>query len=130
MVIGKPPYERPQSVGFDPIDSPAALRPRADNSRGLHELQMLNDRGTCNRQSALELAGGARHMGNAVEDDDPNRVPKQAEQAEHAPQLDSCHPPSWRFTLPVSQQSWGRSTRIPLPGGGSLGLHEPRHARP
>jgi hypothetical protein len=31
---------------------------------------------------------------------------------------------------PVSQQSWGRSTRIKLPGGGNLGLYEPRHARP
>jgi hypothetical protein len=31
---------------------------------------------------------------------------------------------------PVSQQGWGRSTRIKLPGGGNLGLYEPRHARP
>jgi hypothetical protein len=31
---------------------------------------------------------------------------------------------------PVLQQGWGRSTRIQLPGGGSLGLYEPRHARP
>ena len=30
----------------------------------------------------------------------------------------------------VSQQSWGRSTRIRLPGGGTLGLYEPRHPRP
>jgi hypothetical protein len=30
----------------------------------------------------------------------------------------------------VTQQSWGRSTRIPLPGGGTLGLYQPRHARP
>jgi hypothetical protein len=30
----------------------------------------------------------------------------------------------------VTQQSWGRSTRMKLPGGGSLGLYEPRHARP
>ena len=30
----------------------------------------------------------------------------------------------------VSQQSWGRSTRIQLPGGGTLGLYEPRHERP
>jgi hypothetical protein len=31
---------------------------------------------------------------------------------------------------PISQQSWGRSTRIRLPGGGSLGLYQPRHERP
>ncbi len=30
----------------------------------------------------------------------------------------------------VSQQRWGRSTRIQLPGGGTLGLYEPRHQRP
>src|ERR1700722_9029325 len=27
-----------------------------------------------------------------------------------------------------TQQGWGRSTRLKLPGGGSLGLYEPRHA--
>jgi predicted enzyme related to lactoylglutathione lyase len=27
-------------------------------------------------------------------------------------------------------QGWGRSTRITLPGGGKLGLYQPRHARP
>jgi predicted enzyme related to lactoylglutathione lyase len=30
----------------------------------------------------------------------------------------------------IAQQSWGRSTRIQLPGGGTLGLYQPRHARP
>jgi catechol 2,3-dioxygenase-like lactoylglutathione lyase family enzyme len=30
----------------------------------------------------------------------------------------------------VSQQQWGHSTRIKLPGGGTLGLYEPRHQRP
>ena len=29
-----------------------------------------------------------------------------------------------------STQGWGRSTRMRLPGGGSLALYEPRHARP
>jgi catechol 2,3-dioxygenase-like lactoylglutathione lyase family enzyme len=29
-----------------------------------------------------------------------------------------------------SQQSWGRITRIRLPGGGTLGLYQPRHERP
>src|SRR5689334_19588036 len=27
----------------------------------------------------------------------------------------------------VTQQSWGRLTRIKLPGGGTLGLYQPRH---
>ncbi len=31
---------------------------------------------------------------------------------------------------PVSDQGWGRVTRIPMPGGGQLGLYQPRHARP
>jgi hypothetical protein len=30
----------------------------------------------------------------------------------------------------VSQQAWGRLTRIKLPGGGTLGLYQPRHERP
>ena len=30
----------------------------------------------------------------------------------------------------VAQQRWGRSTRIKLPGGGTLGLYEPSHQRP
>jgi catechol 2,3-dioxygenase-like lactoylglutathione lyase family enzyme len=29
-----------------------------------------------------------------------------------------------------TQQSWGRVTRIRLPGGGMLGLYQPRHPRP
>ena len=29
-----------------------------------------------------------------------------------------------------TQQSWGRATRIKLPGGGNLGLYQPRHSRP
>jgi hypothetical protein len=31
---------------------------------------------------------------------------------------------------PVEQQSWGLLTRLTLPGGGKLGIYEPRHARP
>jgi catechol 2,3-dioxygenase-like lactoylglutathione lyase family enzyme len=31
---------------------------------------------------------------------------------------------------PITQVSWGRLTRITLPGGGKLGLYQPRHARP
>ena len=30
----------------------------------------------------------------------------------------------------ASQQAWGRLTRIRLPGGGTLGLYQPRHERP
>ena len=26
--------------------------------------------------------------------------------------------------------SWGRATSVPLPGGGKIGLYEPRYARP
>ena len=31
---------------------------------------------------------------------------------------------------PVQDQGWGRLTRIVLPGGGKLGVYQPRHARP
>ena len=33
-------------------------------------------------------------------------------------------------TGPVADRGWGLVTAIALPGGGSLGLYEPRHARP
>jgi catechol 2,3-dioxygenase-like lactoylglutathione lyase family enzyme len=31
---------------------------------------------------------------------------------------------------PVMDRGWGRVTMLTLPGGGQLGLYEPRHARP
>jgi hypothetical protein len=31
---------------------------------------------------------------------------------------------------PPASQGWGNSTRFRLPGGGKVGLYEPRHARP
>jgi hypothetical protein len=31
---------------------------------------------------------------------------------------------------PVQDQGWGLLTRITLPGGGKLGVYEPRHVRP
>jgi len=31
---------------------------------------------------------------------------------------------------PVSDQGWGLLTQITLPGGGKLGVYQPRHARP
>jgi hypothetical protein len=34
------------------------------------------------------------------------------------------------FARPVSDAGWGLMTAIALPGGGELGLYEPRHPRP
>lgn len=31
---------------------------------------------------------------------------------------------------PVQDQGWGRLTHVRLPGGGRLGVYEPRHAQP
>jgi hypothetical protein len=31
---------------------------------------------------------------------------------------------------PVSQQSWGSLTKITLPGGGKVGIYQPRHESP
>jgi hypothetical protein len=31
---------------------------------------------------------------------------------------------------PVQSMAWGLLTQVTLPGGGSLGVYEPRHARP
>ena len=33
-------------------------------------------------------------------------------------------------TSPVQDQGWGLVTTVTLPGGGELGVYEPRHARP
>jgi len=34
------------------------------------------------------------------------------------------------FSRPVSEERWGSVTSIALPGGGQLGLYEPKHPRP
>ena len=31
---------------------------------------------------------------------------------------------------PVQNQGWGLLTHVTLPGGGKLGIYQPRHARP
>jgi hypothetical protein len=31
------------------------------------------------------------------------------------------------FTQDVSEERWGRMTRFRLPGGGEVGIYEPRH---
>jgi hypothetical protein len=31
---------------------------------------------------------------------------------------------------PIQEQSWGLLTQLTLPGGGKLGVYQPRHARP
>jgi hypothetical protein len=31
---------------------------------------------------------------------------------------------------PVEARNWGQVTRLPLPGGGSLGVYQPSHLRP
>lgn len=31
---------------------------------------------------------------------------------------------------PVDDQGWGLLTHVTLPGGGKLGVYQPRHARP
>ena len=33
------------------------------------------------------------------------------------------------FTQDISEERWGRLTRFRLPGGGEVGLYEPRHPR-
>jgi catechol 2,3-dioxygenase-like lactoylglutathione lyase family enzyme len=34
------------------------------------------------------------------------------------------------FTAPVTDEGWGLLTRLQVPGGGELGLYEPRHPSP
>jgi hypothetical protein len=33
------------------------------------------------------------------------------------------------FTQPVTDEGWGLLTRLRLPGGGEIGMYEPRHER-
>ncbi|HLN77321.1 MAG TPA: VOC family protein [Nocardioidaceae bacterium] len=33
------------------------------------------------------------------------------------------------FTQDISEERWGRLTRVRLPGGGEVGMYEPRHPR-
>jgi predicted enzyme related to lactoylglutathione lyase len=33
------------------------------------------------------------------------------------------------FSQPITEERWGRLTRLRLPGGGELGMYEPRHDR-
>jgi predicted enzyme related to lactoylglutathione lyase len=35
-----------------------------------------------------------------------------------------------KFTAPMSEERWGVTTALEIPGGGELGLYEPRHPRP
>ena len=34
------------------------------------------------------------------------------------------------FTTPVTDRGWGLLTELKVPGGGTLGLYEPKHASP
>lgn len=34
------------------------------------------------------------------------------------------------FVTPITDEGWGLSTRFKLPGGGEMGLYQPRHASP
>jgi catechol 2,3-dioxygenase-like lactoylglutathione lyase family enzyme len=34
------------------------------------------------------------------------------------------------FASAISEERWGRVTRFRLPGGGEVGMYEPRHPRP
>ena len=34
-----------------------------------------------------------------------------------------------QFTQDISEERWGRLTRFRLPGGGEVGMYEPRHPR-
>ena len=44
--------------------------------------------------------------------------------------VDTLQDKGVRFAEPVTDQGWGLLTAIELPGGGQLGLYEPRHPSP
>jgi catechol 2,3-dioxygenase-like lactoylglutathione lyase family enzyme len=39
------------------------------------------------------------------------------------------HAKGVEFTQDISEERWGRLTRFRLPGGGEVGMYEPRHPR-
>jgi hypothetical protein len=39
------------------------------------------------------------------------------------------HAKGVEFTQDISEERWGRLTRLRLPGGGEVGMYEPRHPR-
>ena len=39
------------------------------------------------------------------------------------------HDKGVEFTQDISEERWGRLTRFRLPGGGEVGMYEPRHPR-
>jgi catechol 2,3-dioxygenase-like lactoylglutathione lyase family enzyme len=43
--------------------------------------------------------------------------------------MDDLRAKGVEFTEQVSEPRWGRVTRFALPGGGDVGLYEPRHPR-
>jgi hypothetical protein len=99
----------------------------------------LNDACARDRQATRKLAGGARHARQALKDDHANRVTEHPSDENDMHELylmtDDLDMEIRALKAAgvecdsVSQQSWGRSTRIQLPGG-TLGLYEPRHERP
>lgn len=43
--------------------------------------------------------------------------------------MQELHARGVEFTQELSDERWGRVTRFRLPGGGDIGLYEPRHPR-
>lgn len=41
--------------------------------------------------------------------------------------MDELRAKGVQFTQDVSEERWGRLTRLRLPGGGEVGMYEPRH---
>ena len=77
------------------------------------------------------------HNGEAVFRDDEDRQAflealqgaferEQVDLHAYALLADRC----WLLCTPVQDQGWGLLSHLALPGGGKLGVYEPRHARP
>ena len=43
--------------------------------------------------------------------------------------IDELRAKGVEFTTGISEERWGRITRLRLPGGGEVGMYEPRHPR-
>lgn len=95
-VPGKPARKRDESSQPGPIDTPAPLKRRSDQSGGFQQLQMLDNRRARDRQVARELTGAHRRARQSLKNDHPDRVAKHCEYSQHLSELNRacmglCH---------------------------------------
>src|ERR1051326_1654114 len=81
--LPRPLVQRDQSFGTNAIDSLSAIRRSIHEPGSLQQLEMLDNGGTRNRQSASQFAGRHRYARKSLKYDHANRVTEQGEQSQY-----------------------------------------------